>query len=46
MKVERYTDKHGKAWVRIKYFDKGRTEVIMPEEEFERTYGKVKDFMV
>lgn len=38
--VERYIDDNGKSYVRIKYNDKYRTEVIMQECEFERAYGK------
>lgn len=42
MEVERYTDKNGKVWVRIKFLDKHRTEVILSTLEFENRYGKIK----
>lgn len=45
MDVERYLDKGGKAWVRIKFHDKYRTEVITPELEFEKRYGKVEQYV-
>ena len=41
MKVERYTDKNGKTWVRVKFLDRARTEVIMIESEFIKCYGNV-----
>lgn len=41
MEVEKYTDNKGKSWVRIKFKDAARTEVIIPEDEFEKRYGKV-----
>lgn len=41
MKIERYTNSKGKVWVRIKFMDASKTEVIMTEEEFEKQYGKV-----
>ncbi len=41
MKVERYTNNKGEVWVRIKFIDKYKTEVIMPEVEFIKRYGKV-----
>lgn len=41
MKVEKYTDKNGKAWVRIKFTDRARTEVIIPEDEFIKRYGNI-----
>lgn len=37
--MEKYTDKNGKAWVRLKYQDEARTEVIITENEFIRIYG-------
>ncbi len=40
MKVERYTNSKGEAWVRIRFMDVAKTEVIMPEEEFVKKYGK------
>lgn len=40
MKVERYIS-NGKSWVRIVFTDKYRTEVLMPEEEFVKSYGKI-----
>lgn len=40
MIAEKYTDESGKIYVRLKYNDKHRTEVIMQESEFERVYRK------
>ena len=40
MIAERYTDESGKIYVRLKYNDKHRTEVVMQESEFENVYGK------
>lgn len=40
MIAEKYTDESGKIYVRLKYNDKHRTEVIMQECEFKRVYGK------
>lgn len=37
--MERYTDRNGKMWVRLKYQDESRTEVVMAENEFNRIYG-------
>ncbi len=34
MKVEKYTNSKGEKWVRVKFLDKYKTEVIMTEEEF------------
>lgn len=45
MDVERYTDKNGKALVRIKFLDKYRTEVILFKSEFEKRYGKVEQYV-
>lgn len=45
MKVERYTDSNGNAWVRIKFPDKYKTEVALPETEFEKQYGKVEQYV-
>lgn len=45
MKVERYTDKSGKTWVRIKFMDQYKTEVALPEAEFEKQYGKVEEYV-
>lgn len=42
MKVEKYIDKKGKGWVRIKFTDCYRTEVILSESEFVKRYGNVK----
>lgn len=42
MVVEKYTDKSGKAWVRIKFTDWARTEVILPEDEFLKRYGNIE----
>ena len=41
MKAERYIDNNNNPWVRIKFLDKYRTEVVLPEPEFEKKYGKV-----
>ena len=41
MKAERYIDNNGKAWVRIKFTDRARTEVILPEDEFVKRYGNI-----
>lgn len=41
MKVEKYTDKNDKAWVRIKFTDRAGTEVIMQENEFVKRYGNI-----
>lgn len=41
MEVERYINSKGEAWVRIKFADAARTEVIMSEEEFVKKYGKL-----
>ncbi len=41
IKVERYTERNGEVWVRIKFMDAAKTEVIMPEEEFVKQYGRV-----
>lgn len=38
--AERYTDESGKIYIRLKYNDKHRTEVVMQESEFEKVYGK------
>lgn len=46
MKVEKYVDKNGKSWVRVKFMNWARTEVIMPEIEFVRHYGKVENYIV
>lgn len=36
MKTEKYVDKSGKVWKRIKFEDRYRTEIIVPELEFEK----------
>lgn len=41
MRIEKYTNSKGETWVRIKFMDQHRTEVIMPETEFVKRYGKV-----
>ncbi len=41
MRIERYRNIKGEKWVRIKFMDAARTEVIMPEEEFIKRYGKI-----
>lgn len=33
-RIERYTDQNRKPWIRIKYMDVVRTEVIMTESEY------------
>lgn len=38
--LERYQDHNGAVYVRIKFLDRHRTETIMTENEFERSYGK------
>lgn len=45
MEVERYTDKNGKLWVRIKFLDKYKTEVVLSDSEFEKRYGKVEQYV-
>lgn len=42
MKIERYVDKNGKRYVRVKFVDRYGTEVIMEETEFEERYGKIE----
>ena len=37
--AERYND-NGVSYVRVKYNDVHRTEIIMQEKEFEKIYGK------
>ena len=37
--AERYNDK-GISYIRVKYNDVHRTEILMQESEFERVYGK------
>lgn len=39
--IEKYTDDKESTWIRIKYEDEARTEVIMPKEVFENVYGKL-----
>lgn len=39
--IEEYKGQNGVLWVRLKYLDGHRTEVTMPESEFERIYGKI-----
>lgn len=46
MKVEKYNDKNNEAWVRIKFMDKYKTDVILSESEFEKRYGKVENYNV
>lgn len=45
LKVERYIDMNNNPWIRIKFLDKYRTEVILPESEFEKKYGKVEQYV-
>ena len=37
--AERYNDK-GISYIRVKYNDVHRTEILMQEKEFEKIYGK------
>ncbi len=41
MKVERYINIKGEVWVRIKFMNAAKTEVIMTEREFIKRYGKI-----
>lgn len=41
MRIEKYTNRKGETWVRIKFMNITKTEVIMPEAEFEKQYGKL-----
>lgn len=41
MRIEKYTNRKGEIWVRIKFMNAARTEVIMPEAEFEKQYRKL-----
>lgn len=41
MRIEKYTNIKGEMWVRIKFMDAARTEVIMSEAEFIKRYGKI-----
>ncbi len=41
MKVEKYINRRGETWVRIKFMDVARTEVIMSEKEFVKKYGEI-----
>ncbi len=41
MRIEKYTNSKGEAWVRIRFIDTAKTEVIMPEEEFKKRYGEI-----
>lgn len=43
MRIEKYTNNKGETWVRIKFMGVARTEVIMPEMEFEKRYGNLID---
>ncbi|MCM1121181.1 MAG: hypothetical protein NC416_01220 [Eubacterium sp.] len=43
---ERYINKSGKIWVRIKYMDAARTEVVMPEREYMKRYGNINGHIV
>lgn len=45
MNVERYTDSNGKVLVMIKFLDRYRTEVVLPEAEFEKQYGNVEQYV-
>lgn len=46
MKVEKYNDKNNEVWVRIKFLDKYKTDVILSESEFKKRYGKVENYNV
>lgn len=41
MRIEKYTNSKGEAWVRIRFMNAARTEVIIPEAEFEKQYEKL-----
>ncbi len=41
MRIEKYTNSKDEIWVRIKFMDTARTEVIMSEKEFIQQYGKI-----
>lgn len=41
MRIEKYTNIKGETWVRIKFMDATRTEIIMSEAEFKKQYGKL-----
>ncbi len=41
MKIERYKNNKGEKWVRIKFMNTAKTEVIMSEKEFVKRYGKL-----
>lgn len=45
MKVERYTDRNGNTWIRIKFMDQYKTEVTMQESVFEKQYGNVEQYV-
>lgn len=45
MDVEKYVDKNNKVLVRIKFLDKYKTEVVLSELEFEKSYGKVEQYV-
>ena len=45
VKIEKYTDKNDKTWIRIKFTDSAKTEVIMLESEFEKQYGKIEQYV-
>ena len=45
VKIEKYADKNSKVWVRIKFMDQYRTEVVLPESEFEKQYGKIEQYV-
>lgn len=46
MEVEKYIDKMGRIYVRIKFMDKFRTEVVLPENEFVRQYGNIEQYII
>lgn len=41
MKVEKYINNRGEKWTRVKFMNAAKTEVIIPEEEFEKRFGKM-----
>lgn len=41
MRIEQYTNSKGEIWVRIRFMNAARTEVVMSEAEFEKRYGKL-----
>ncbi len=47
MKIERYKNNNkGEKWVRIKFMNAAKTEVIMPEKEFVKSMENFIDILV